>query len=102
MTAAQRVIDSPELVGIISETLSRQNVGHLRAVCRDAERSTWYTFKKYLKVKKLSFTETGLQDLWHISRDERFARELRTIKIYHETHDFTHIDEPFRREMFPT
>jgi len=100
MAAAQKVFHSPELMGIISESLLKRDVCRFRSVNRIMEKSTWHIFKSYFKKKTFPFTEAGLTRLLAISRDERFASEMASIKFVHKNHSFEHIDRPFVPRAF--
>jgi len=81
MAAAQKVFHLPELMGIISKSLSKKDICRLRAVNRDAERNTWHIFRTYFRAKAFAFTTPGLKRLWENSHNARSACEIRVYQI---------------------
>jgi len=96
MSAARRVIGSPELLGMICEYLSTDDLGSLRGICQYAERIIWPSFSRKLKETAFAFTRPGIKSLLNLTKVERVAHLLQNIIIRHVHQDFEDLNMDIR------
>ena len=93
MSAAQRVVGSPELLGMVCEYLCTKDLGSLRGICQSAEQIIWPSFSRKLQETAFAFTVPGIKRLLNLTQVERVARLLQEIVIRHVHQDFGDINK---------